>query len=143
MPSLSWCTHGALLAWSDYARGWSGCAVYVFPLQEKPCMNRRLLVGLLLIGLHAFVGITLIPDLALGRVGTALAWVYLALSAVLMRYGVLVRGKGNALLAWSGLLAMGIFSSLAIFLCCVPYYWRLVRWQAVSRRALHRIRHLS
>lgn len=78
-------------------------------------MNRRLLVGLLLIGLHAFVGITLIPDLELGRVGTALAWVYLALSAVLMRYGVLVRGKGNALLAWSGLLAMGIFSSLAIF----------------------------
>lgn len=78
-------------------------------------MNRRLLVGLLLIGLHAFVGITLIPDLALGRVGTALAWVYLALSAVLMRYGVLVRGNGNALLAWSGLLAMGIFSSLAIF----------------------------
>ena len=72
-------------------------------------------MGLLLIGLHVFVGITLIPDLALGRVGTALAWVYLALSAVLMRYGVLVRGKGNALLAWSGLLAMGIFSSLAIF----------------------------
>lgn len=78
-------------------------------------MNRRLLVVVLLIGLHVFVGITLIPDLSLGRFGSVLAWGYLALSAVLMRYGVLVRGAGNALLAWTGLLAMGIFSSLAIF----------------------------
>src|SRR5690606_31549864 len=60
-------------------------------------------------------GVTLIPDLALGPFGSVLAWAYLALSAVLMRYGVLVRGKGNAVLAWSGLLAMGIFSSLSIF----------------------------
>ncbi|MGK9064838.1 metallophosphoesterase [Stutzerimonas chloritidismutans] len=78
-------------------------------------MIRRLLVVVLLIGLHVFVGITLIPDLSLGRFGSVLAWGYLALSAVLMRYGVLVRGAGNALLAWTGLLAMGIFSSLAIF----------------------------
>src|SRR5690606_16881906 len=78
-------------------------------------MTRRLLVGVLLIGLHAFVGVTLIPDLAPGPFGSVLAWTYLALSAVLMRYGVLVRGKGNAVLAWSGLLAMGIFSSLSIF----------------------------
>ena len=78
-------------------------------------MNRRLAVGVLLIGLHLFVGVTLIPDLALGRLGSALAWGYLAASAVLMRYGVLVRGSGKALLAWSGLLAMGIFSSLSIF----------------------------
>ncbi|KRW68589.1 metallophosphoesterase [Stutzerimonas nitrititolerans] len=78
-------------------------------------MSRRLLVGVLLIGLHVFVGVTLIPDLALGPFGSVLAWAYLALSAVLMRYGVLVRGKGNAVLAWSGLLAMGIFSSLSIF----------------------------
>lgn len=78
-------------------------------------MNRRFLVGVLLIGLHVFVGVTLIPDLSLGLLGSVLAWAYLALSAVLMRYGVLVRGAGSALLAWSGLLAMGIFSSLAIF----------------------------
>jgi len=78
-------------------------------------MNRRLLVGVLLVGLHLFVGVTLIPDLALGLPGTVLAWAYLMLSALLMRYGVLVRGAGSALLAWSGLLAMGIFSSLAIF----------------------------
>src|SRR5690606_16746071 len=88
----------------------------VFPFsQETNRMTRRLLVGVLLIGLHAFVGVTLIPDLALGPFGSVLAWAYLALSAVLMRYGVLVRGKGNAVLAWSGLLAMGIFSSLSIF----------------------------
>lgn len=78
-------------------------------------MNRRLLVGVLLIGLHVFVGVTLVPDLSLGLFGSCMAWAYLALSAVLMRYGVLVRGAGNALLAWSGLLAMGIFSSLAVF----------------------------
>ncbi|MEK0362188.1 metallophosphoesterase [Pseudomonas sp. CBC3] len=78
-------------------------------------MSRRLLVGVLLIGLHVFVGVTLIPDLPFGLLGSVLAWVYLALSAVLMRYGVLVRGAGNALLAWSGLLAMGMFSSLSIF----------------------------
>ncbi|MCQ4260922.1 metallophosphoesterase [Stutzerimonas stutzeri] len=78
-------------------------------------MNRRLLVGVLLIGLHVFVGVTLIADLSLGLFGSVLAWAYLALSAVLMRYGVLVRGADSALLAWSGLLAMGIFSSLAVF----------------------------
>ena len=78
-------------------------------------MNRRLLVVVLLIGLHVFVGVTLIQDLSLGLVGSTLAWVYLVLSAVLMRYGVLVRGSGSTLLAWSGLLAMGIFSSLAVF----------------------------
>ncbi|WP_312343051.1 hypothetical protein [Stutzerimonas nitrititolerans] len=43
-------------------------------------MSRRLLVGVLLIGLHAFVGVTLIPDLALGPFGSVLAWAYLALS---------------------------------------------------------------
>ncbi|HCC62294.1 MAG TPA: serine/threonine protein phosphatase [Pseudomonas sp.] len=78
-------------------------------------MNRRLLVVALLIGLHVFVGVTLIPDLNLGMLGSVLAWGYLLLSSVLMRFGVLVRGAGSALLAWSGLLAMGIFSSLAIF----------------------------
>ncbi|WP_313089212.1 metallophosphoesterase [Pseudomonas sp.] len=78
-------------------------------------MNRRLLVVVLLIGLHVFIGVTLIPALSLGLVGSVLAWGYLALSAVLMRYGVLVRGAGSAMLAWCGLLAMGIFSSLAIF----------------------------
>src|SRR5690606_3827802 len=88
----------------------------VFPFsQETKRMTRRLLVGVLLIGLHAFVGVTLIPDLAPGPFGSVLAWAYLALSAVLMRYGVLVRGKGNAVLAWSGLLAMGIFFCLSIF----------------------------
>lgn len=78
-------------------------------------MNRRLWVVVLLIGLHAFVGVTLIPGLSLGVVGSGLAWVYLVLSAILMRYGVLVKGSGHTLLAWSGLLAMGIFSSLSIF----------------------------
>lgn len=78
-------------------------------------MNRRLWVVVLLIGLHVFVGVTMIPALSLGLFGSVLAWGYLALSALLMRYGVLVRGAGNVLLAWSGLLAMGIFSSLAIF----------------------------
>ena len=78
-------------------------------------MNRRILVAVLLIGLHVFVGVTLIPDLALGLFGSVLAWGYLVLSAVLMRYGVLVRGAGSALLAWSGLLAMGIFSSAQFF----------------------------
>lgn len=78
-------------------------------------MKRRLSVVALLIGLHVFVGVTLIPDLSLGLFGSVLAWGYLVLSAVLMRFGVLVRGAGSALLAWSGLLAMGIFSSLAIF----------------------------
>jgi predicted MPP superfamily phosphohydrolase len=78
-------------------------------------MNRRLLVVVLLIALHAFVGVTLIQDLSLGVLGTGLAWAYLVLSVVLMRYGVMVRGSGQTLLAWSGLLAMGIFSSLSIF----------------------------
>ena len=50
-------------------------------------MNRRLLVVALLIGLHVFVGVTLIPDLNLGMLGSVLAWGYLLLSSVLMRFG--------------------------------------------------------
>ncbi|MCJ0975827.1 metallophosphoesterase [Pseudomonas sp. PS1] len=91
-------------------------------------MSRRLPVVVLLIGLHAFVGVTLIPPLELGTIGTALAWLYLLLSAVLMRYGVLVRGAGNALLAWSGLLAMGIFSSLAVLALFRAFVLVLASW---------------
>ncbi|TLX56657.1 metallophosphoesterase [Stutzerimonas nosocomialis] len=75
-------------------------------------MRSRLMILLVLAGLHLFVGVTLIPDLALGPVGTGAAWLYLVISCLLLPMGV--QRQGRAWLAWTALLVMGVFSSLAV-----------------------------
>ncbi|MGN6659523.1 MAG: metallophosphoesterase, partial [Achromobacter mucicolens] len=63
-------------------------------------------------------GARLIPDLLLGREGDAAAILFLVLSCVLIPMGMLARSSVNPpwgdRIAWVGLLAMGLFSSLFV-----------------------------
>src|SRR3569623_1256836 len=76
-------------------------------------MSRAYLVILLL---HAYIGVRLVPDLAVPGAAQVLAW--LAASAVLMPHGFGARrGKRagvDARVLWAGLIAMGSFSSLVV-----------------------------
>ena len=67
---------------------------------------------------HVYVGARLIPDLLLGREGDAAAILFLVLSCVLIPMGMLARSSVNPpwgdRIAWVGLLAMGLFSSLFV-----------------------------
>lgn len=68
----------------------------------------------ILILLHVYVGVTLIPYLPLNGFGRLLAGLLLALSCYLVPLGFRSRSLEKPWLAWAGLLAMGIFSSLAV-----------------------------
>ena len=69
--------------------------------------------------LHVYIGSRLIPDLLLlSALAAAALSVCLAASAILIPYGFQMRratleGRAHAL-AWAGLLAMGLFSSLFV-----------------------------
>ena len=70
----------------------------------------------ILVLLHAYIGARLLPDLALGVVGTSLGGVALALSAWLIPFGFRARsntGPGERRM-WAGLIAMGAFSTLLV-----------------------------
>ena len=85
-------------------------------------MHRRLsfFIRLIAIGvlLHVYVGFRLIPDLPVPAAVRWLAALWLVLSCALIPPGMAARGmKRQPLgdrLAWSGMLAMGLFSSLLI-----------------------------
>jgi len=72
----------------------------------------------LLILLHVYIGVRLMPDMALGLGGIGLGIVLLLLSTVLVPVGLLSsslrRRRWSEGLAWIGLLAMGLFSSLIV-----------------------------
>ena len=72
------------------------------------------LIGLL----HAWIGWRLLPDLPLGDTGSAVGIVSLLLSSLLIPAGLLARSIRRQPLsdrmAWAGLLAMGLFSSLFV-----------------------------
>ena len=81
--------------------------------------RRNLFVVLsLLVLLHVYIGIRLMPDLGLGLTGTLAGTVLLALSTALVPVGLLSsslrRRRWSEQLAWIGLLAMGLFSSLIV-----------------------------
>jgi predicted MPP superfamily phosphohydrolase len=84
--------------------------------------RKRLLTAFCLsLLLHAYVGARLLPALWLTAPGYALGIAFLLVSALLMPAPLMIRLSGLPersadLLAWSGYLAMGIFSSL-IVLC--------------------------
>jgi predicted MPP superfamily phosphohydrolase len=68
-------------------------------------------------GLHAYIGLRLLPVLSLGLAGNAAAIVVLLLSAVLTPAPLLLRvgGREHAdALAWVGYLFMGLFSSIFV-----------------------------
>ncbi len=72
----------------------------------------------LLILLHVYIGARLMPDMGLGFPGVAIGIVLLGLSTVLVPVGLLSsslrRRRWSDQLAWVGLLAMGLFSSLIV-----------------------------
>jgi predicted MPP superfamily phosphohydrolase len=81
--------------------------------------RRNLVVVLsLLVLLHTYIGLRLMPDLGLGLPGMLAGAFFLLLSAVLVPVGLLSsslrRRRWSELLAWLGLLAMGLFSSLLV-----------------------------
>jgi predicted MPP superfamily phosphohydrolase len=81
--------------------------------------RRNLTVVLsLLVLLHLYIGLRLMPDLGLGLPGTLAGIAFLVLSLVLVPVGLmsssLGRRRWSEQLAWIGLLAMGLFSSLLV-----------------------------
>jgi len=75
-------------------------------------------VLILLVLLHLYIGARLIPPLGVGIPGTLLGIVLLVASTLLVPTGLLSpyfkRRRGAEQLAWAGLLAMGLFSSLLV-----------------------------
>jgi predicted MPP superfamily phosphohydrolase len=68
--------------------------------------------------LHLYIGVRLLPAMDLGLAGMALGALLLALSAGLVRIGLVApslrRTRWSGPLSWAGLLAMGLFSSLFV-----------------------------
>lgn len=75
-------------------------------------------VTALLLLLHFYIGVRLLPAMTLGVDGTALGVLLLVASAVLVRIGLgattMRRTRWSEALGWAGLLAMGYFSSLLV-----------------------------
>jgi len=72
----------------------------------------------ILVLVHLYIGLRLVPGMDLGLLGMLIGIVLLALSAVLVRIGLVApslrRSRWSGPLAWTGLLAMGFFSSLLV-----------------------------
>jgi predicted MPP superfamily phosphohydrolase len=68
--------------------------------------------------LHLYIGLRLLPAMEVGAVGAVLGILLLAASAALVRIGLVApslrRTRWSEPLAWAGLLAMGLFSSLLV-----------------------------
>jgi uncharacterized protein len=82
-------------------------------------MRRSLLPFLaLLVLLHCYIGIRLLPAMELGAAGTAVGVVFLLLSSVLVPLGLtaprLRRRRWSEHITWVALIAMGYFSSLLV-----------------------------
>jgi predicted MPP superfamily phosphohydrolase len=82
--------------------------------------RRRSPISLLaiLVLVHLYIGMRLLPGMDLGLPGILFGVILLALSAVLVRIGLVApslrRSRWSGPLAWAGLLAMGFFSSLLV-----------------------------
>jgi len=82
--------------------------------------RRRSSVSVLaiLVLVHLYIGLRLLPGMDAGMLGMLIGIVLLALSAVLVRIGLVApslrRSRWSGPLAWTGLLAMGFFSSLLV-----------------------------
>jgi predicted MPP superfamily phosphohydrolase len=72
----------------------------------------------ILVLLHLYIGLRLLPDMGAGMGGMLLGAVLLAASSLLVRIGLVAPSLGRTRwsepLAWAGLLAMGFFSSLFV-----------------------------
>jgi predicted MPP superfamily phosphohydrolase len=83
-------------------------------------VRRRSAVSLLaiLLLLHAYIGVRLLPGMDAGLGGIVLGSLLLVASAALVRIGLVApslrRTRWSGALSWAGLLAMGLFSSLFV-----------------------------
>jgi len=72
----------------------------------------------ILLLLHLYIGIRLLPAMGIGLGGIMLGALLLAISAVLVRIGLVApslrRSRWSEQLSWAGLIAMGLFSSLFV-----------------------------
>jgi len=75
----------------------------------------RAMMYLVLFALHLFIGLSVIGDLGLTPAAQLPFWALLLLSFVLVPLGFRSRDMNSRLLAWAALIAMGVFSSLAVF----------------------------
>jgi uncharacterized protein len=83
-------------------------------------LSRRFLTALALLALlHVYIGLQLLPPLALGVAGMTVGVLVLLLSMLLMPLALAARTTRDQQwfdrLAWIGLLTMGLFSSLLVF----------------------------
>jgi predicted MPP superfamily phosphohydrolase len=82
--------------------------------------RRRSFVSVLaiLILLHLYIGLRLLPAMDIGMAGMAAGALLLAASSLLVRIGLVApslrRTRWSGLLTWAGLLSMGFFSSLLV-----------------------------
>ncbi|MEH6435600.1 metallophosphoesterase [Massilia sp. DD77] len=83
----------------------------------RPSRSFVILLSLLVL-LQVYIGMRLLPDLALGMAGGIAAVLALVLLTVLVPVGLmsasLRRRRWSELVAWAGLLSMGFFSSLLV-----------------------------
>ncbi len=88
-----------------------------FPAFMSARRNLSVVLSLLIL-LHVYIAARLMPDMGLGFLGFAVGIVLLVLSTVLVPVGLLSsslrRRRWSDGLAWVGLLAMGLFSSLIV-----------------------------
>ncbi|MGO4474710.1 metallophosphoesterase [Massilia sp. 2TAF26] len=72
----------------------------------------------ILVLVHLYIGLRLLPGMNAGLVGIFLGIILLSISAVLVRIGLVApslrRSRWSGPLSWAGLLAMGFFSSLLV-----------------------------
>jgi predicted MPP superfamily phosphohydrolase len=85
-------------------------------MRRSSFFTRAILIGVLL---HVYVGLRLIPELPIGLPAKSLAACALVLSCCLIPLGMLARTFERQphadRIAWIGLIAMGLFSSLLVF----------------------------
>ncbi|WP_024303503.1 metallophosphoesterase [Pseudogulbenkiania sp. MAI-1] len=84
----------------------------------RPPSRFILIATSLLVLLHAYIGLRLLPDLPIGTAGRVVGGMVLLLSCVLMPLGLMTRAIERQpladRLAWAGMLMMGWFSSLLV-----------------------------
>ena len=72
----------------------------------------------ILVLVHLYIGLRLLPGMNAGLAGMVLGIILLSISAVLVRIGLVApslrRSRWSGPLSWAGLLAMGFFSSLLV-----------------------------
>ncbi len=112
-------------------------------MKRRPPVLWLVMLLSVVIGLHAYVGLSLIPDLNLPGWGLILAWFVVVLSTVTMPMAMLAPRASHPwladVIAWVGMFCMGLFSSLLVLslardiaLLIVDWLDQRAHWAAAS-----------